>query len=415
MPWVNIVKQFTDNVAEPGGAITAFAGDSQDGSNLHYSAALPNSDIVIWLMCDPVVTGLVGESRNNIHRPYNNGSGYSISAPGEGMIFHLDRYNVQYPGVALRAESPGRPTMFTRYRYRIASLKNACDADQTMVEAGLVLSHTSYGGMRVIMDGEANRSFEWTEVDFTGRESEIGPYEDLIGIGMLTRQDPSWGYSNVEEGWVMEWQVWVEGEDPEPEPEPEPRKLPWWLCAPPTPKPPCPVRPPLTGFVPFSEYDADFKYPLKSSRVPSPIKKDDGCIACGPVLTPDPGPGPNPDPDPDPDPDPECDVFAGESAWGTDDYGGMDRLYPSDIVNLPEDLNPSLSYIIYIDFTGEVRQSEYWNASRYTWNWDGERWEYDDGPYPPPMGTRQEGNAFNAFIASEYGLSCFSWESSILD
>lgn len=60
------------------------------------------------------------------------------------------------------------------------------------------------------------------------------------------------------------------------------RCLPWWLCSPKTPKPPCPERP--TEFVPFSDYDQDFKYPLASSRVPLKIERPDDCIVCRPNL-----------------------------------------------------------------------------------------------------------------------------------
>lgn len=58
---------------------------------------------------------------------------------------------------------------------------------------------------------------------------------------------------------------------------------PWWYCAPKEPVV-CPVRP--TEFVPFSEYDADFKYPLASSRVAKPVPKTAAgeCQPCSPTL-----------------------------------------------------------------------------------------------------------------------------------
>lgn len=58
--------------------------------------------------------------------------------------------------------------------------------------------------------------------------------------------------------------------------------LPWWLCKAPPPTEEVPVRP--VGFVPFAEYDTEFKFPLKSSRVPGKIKRPEGCVACGPTL-----------------------------------------------------------------------------------------------------------------------------------
>lgn len=63
-----------------------------------------------------------------------------------------------------------------------------------------------------------------------------------------------------------------------PTTEPVEQQLPWWYCAPAEAPTPCPVRP--TTFVPFDEYDADFKYPLASSRVPSKIPVPEGCVTC---------------------------------------------------------------------------------------------------------------------------------------
>lgn len=61
-----------------------------------------------------------------------------------------------------------------------------------------------------------------------------------------------------------------------------PTGLPWWYCTPKLPAEPCSERP--EGFVPFSEYDADFKFPLASSRVPSKVKRPDDCFTCSPTL-----------------------------------------------------------------------------------------------------------------------------------
>jgi hypothetical protein len=59
---------------------------------------------------------------------------------------------------------------------------------------------------------------------------------------------------------------------------------PWWYCPPKSPPEECPTRP--VGFVPFSEYDADFKYPLGSSRSPNKITSD-CCYGPGIVLVED--------------------------------------------------------------------------------------------------------------------------------
>lgn len=63
------------------------------------------------------------------------------------------------------------------------------------------------------------------------------------------------------------------------------RVLPWWYCLPKVAPAPCPIRP--TTFVPFKDYDPDFKYPLASSRVPrknplAPVGEE--CATCSPEL-----------------------------------------------------------------------------------------------------------------------------------
>ena len=63
--------------------------------------------------------------------------------------------------------------------------------------------------------------------------------------------------------------VWID--DPEP---PPPGNRPWWLCVRPAPLEPCPVRiNPVEEFVDFKNYDADFKFPLASSRKPMKIER----------------------------------------------------------------------------------------------------------------------------------------------
>lgn len=297
MPWVNIVSHYNDQAAEPGGAVTAFGGHATDGSTLEYSSPLGNETTIIWQSCSIDLIALQGADRDHV-------GNYGQSFPGEGTILRANYYSTIEPGFALRALSTGRPSMFQRYRYRMAPLMSPCEVYSAQPEAGLVLSHSSWGGLAVI-PADLDTSWNWVEVDFTGREGEVGPYQDVIGVGALIRQSDSY---IPEEGWVMEWQVWVEEDEP---PEPE-KKLPWWMCVPLPPKPPCPVRPPLTGFVPFDQYDADFKYPLKSSRVRAPLKVNPECIACGPDLGGGTDPV-NPPVDPPVDPPEEVCLSAGST------------------------------------------------------------------------------------------------------
>lgn len=59
---------------------------------------------------------------------------------------------------------------------------------------------------------------------------------------------------------------------------------PWWYCVPKPAPTPCPTR--STEFVPLAEYDADFKFPVASSRVPSKVAHvdEEGCTPCSPDL-----------------------------------------------------------------------------------------------------------------------------------
>lgn len=56
---------------------------------------------------------------------------------------------------------------------------------------------------------------------------------------------------------------------------------PWWFCPPKTPPDECPIRP--EGFIPFSEYDAGFKYGLGSSRI---TPKIECCYNVGHTINP---------------------------------------------------------------------------------------------------------------------------------
>jgi hypothetical protein len=60
---------------------------------------------------------------------------------------------------------------------------------------------------------------------------------------------------------------------------------PWWYCIPKEAIPVPPAR--STSFVVFADYDADYKFPLASSRVPAPIKTgpfEEGCHGCAPEI-----------------------------------------------------------------------------------------------------------------------------------
>lgn len=85
----------------------------------------------------------------------------------------------------------------------------------------------------------------------------------------------------------------------------------WWLCCPPPPPEPIPVRP--TEFVALSEYDLEFTYPLKSSRIPSKDLSRYGCVNCGPALPSPLPPAPEPEPEPEPDPEPLLDMCWSQS------------------------------------------------------------------------------------------------------
>ena len=115
-------------------------------------------------------------------------------------------------------------------------------------------------------------------------------------------------------------------------------RLPWWLCVRPDPPEPCPVRP--TEFVPFDQYDADFKYPLASSRVPLKITKPEGCVVCAPTLVDAVDP-------PDPEPEPLCAsiTFNGGSPTILTSDGA------SDTTNFPSWFEWDMFYSFYLRFT----------------------------------------------------------------
>jgi hypothetical protein len=105
---------------------------------------------------------------------------------------------------------------------------------------------------------------------------------------------------------------------------------PWWLClAAEEPTDPPPVRiDPAVEFVDLKNYDADFRYPLASSRVPSKINREAGCVACAPELI----NAVEPEPEPEPEPEDPADVYVafGEGTY-THEFGwdsGYNRELP---------------------------------------------------------------------------------------
>lgn len=109
-----------------------------------------------------------------------------------------------------------------------------------------------------------------------------------------------------------------------------PKVLPWWLCiaTPPSEDPPIVRDDPSITFVPFAEYDADFRYPLASSRVASKIKNEVGCIVCGPNLIDI--VEPEPEPEPEPETPPAVYIAFGEGTY-VYEFGldpGFSRLQP---------------------------------------------------------------------------------------
>lgn len=121
-----------------------------------------------------------------------------------------------------------------------------------------------------------NTPLPWLEYTILSSDIVDTPDGPFVGIGMFSPGDEfsSPGFELL----AIEFQIWVEEALPT-------TTLPWWMCPPKETIEPCPIRP--TGFVPFDEYDVDFKFPLSSSRVPAknPISTD--CITCRPNLVDD--------------------------------------------------------------------------------------------------------------------------------
>ena len=127
--------------------------------------------------------------------------------------------------------------------------------------------------------------------------------------------------------------------------------LPWWYCTPKEPVTPCPIR--ATTFIPFAEYDAEFKYPLKSSRVPSKVlgsDLDEGCPTCSPnlvgvvVVEPEP-------------------IVCAELA--TSDGGSNSIIYPQDLSSMPAWFIPESNFSI--DYASDENLTVYsWVGGSYT-------------------------------------------------
>lgn len=170
---------------------------------------------------------------------------------------------------------------------------------------------------------------------------------------------------------------------------PPTRVLPWWLCVRPDPPEPCPVRTnPAEEFVPYDDYDADFKFPLASSRKPMKIVRPQGCVACGPNLT--------DAVDPEPDPEPGVLTLCGMYSEG-----------PADIFHNPA-FDPEKP--LYVEQNG--MSAEYWfDSSENTWR-------YGSGDNILGWSTPQEilviqgDREWNAIWHRGAKLECAPWSNS---
>ena len=303
MPWINIVDYYNDQVRNPEGVSLIGRAGVAIESQMRVSESVPNQDTIIWQQCSIEAETLSGTRRSNV-------GPYSQDFSGPSSIGTASSSGTNYSPALAFAPSRGSIGLdvWRKFRYRLAPLIYQCGNSWTDMYVGVVMEHTSYSEMEVIGDkngNDPNKFWEWTEIDFTGRENEVSAYHIPVGVGFLAKHRDWWDQPN-EAGWVTEWEVWVDEEDVPPSP-PVKRTL---FCPPRLPKPPCPVRP--VGFIPFSEYDPDFKYPLKSSRIPSPIKINFDCIACGPEAA---SPPIDPPIDLPIDPPGEVCLSAGSTGW----------------------------------------------------------------------------------------------------
>lgn len=165
--------------------------------------------------------------------------------------------------------------------------------------------------------------------------------------------------------------------------------IPWWACVRPDPPEPCPVRAnPAEEFVPFDDYDADFKFPLASSRKPMKIVRPQGCVACGPNLT--------DAVDPEPDPEPGVLTLCGMYSEG-----------PADIFHNPA-FDPEKP--LYVEQNGV--SAEYWFDS------SANTWRYGSGDNILGWSTPQEilviqgDREWNAIWHRGAKLECAPWSNS---
>lgn len=133
---------------------------------------------------------------------------------------------------------------------------------------------------------------------------------------------------------AYEWQIWVDDTRP-----------PWWMCPVPTPVEPCPIR--TTDFVPFDQYDVDFKFPQSSSRVPAKNPRPTDCITCRPNII-DPV---IPEPEP---PEVTCisiTIYDGNSS------NAQIRL--EDMTDLPSWFDENSNFTVLLEYTGGDATCEY--------------------------------------------------------
>ncbi len=201
-----------------------------------------------------------------------------------------------------------------------------------------------YPSFTVVVSGETR----FTRILLFGEESflvDLDLADDEGGWIQITMSQP---FSYGVEGLVTAVPIADSGEPGEPGEE-EPTVEPWWMCSPKADPVECPVRP--TGFVPFADYDEDFKFPLSSSRKPAPNPRLTNCIACRPNLI---DPDGSVDPDPS-DPDPaDCIQL---TFYGTG--GNNEVIQINDVTNLPNWFDPETGFQLELTYDGNTASTSY--------------------------------------------------------
>ena len=205
-----------------------------------------------------------------------NGSVIDVSFSGAstGIYFYALVPSYAVGGSAVRMNLQGDETMQV---LSVSALKTPDATALTYNQSSLVWT----GSLEIV---EINSELMMPEelpwyMEFTPNPVTLAQVLSWSRVGYLCSPD-SLDYYNF--SFSVEIDLVV---TPPPDPEPTPVNTPWWYCVPKVPVI-CPVR--ETGFVPLSEYDADFKYPVASSRSVNKIEPtaDGDCQPCTPTLIP---------------------------------------------------------------------------------------------------------------------------------